>query len=510
MHDTSDHVLSDGASAGLNLADHSAWPAERHPTRWDVDEANHVPTSMVVDRFRSALLHAESEDVVKDAMSWDLNSYVLERPAASAHLPYTYPMVLLSSLPSLPSDHDLLTLRQAYFPKFERHVFVRDLGSGNLIASSNPPYLRLATACVAAILSDYANVVAEESLGTNLFAAGARVWTVMVEVDNREARNVKTIVAAALLSTYGSLSMNNGIRRKTSEILCNIITMSRRLRLSDATPSAYSTLSPSERDIAGKGSLLCYIVLVDIVHSLSNNTAPNYSVRELELRMPSSNHSFSTVYSSLLHGHVLPGDLSTTEDGLLLIIALLSDVYYVQKCHPRLLDQFGTSSVINPYRPLCSNSELAHMTALFDGALSRWKQRFFAGASHDVLALYYFTLLQLRWPDVPELPTLLNRHTAKPTSEAIPSECLSIAWAIHANVESASANDTQRLSIWLPCILYLSALVVWRSHSQDRKDMSFGGLSSLRMYEFTLSQLPWPCCPDMVRVLETLRRQSGN
>lgn len=35
------------------------WPGERHPTRWDVHDANESPAVTFLDRFRAALLHAE-------------------------------------------------------------------------------------------------------------------------------------------------------------------------------------------------------------------------------------------------------------------------------------------------------------------------------------------------------------------------------------------------------------------------------------------------------------------
>ena len=47
------------------------WPGERHPTRWDVHDANESPAITFLDRFRAALLHSEGaeEDALLDSDS---------------------------------------------------------------------------------------------------------------------------------------------------------------------------------------------------------------------------------------------------------------------------------------------------------------------------------------------------------------------------------------------------------------------------------------------------------
>jgi hypothetical protein len=53
------------------------WPGERHPTRWDVHDANQNPASTFLERFRAALLHHEgvlassspTDDVLADSPS---------------------------------------------------------------------------------------------------------------------------------------------------------------------------------------------------------------------------------------------------------------------------------------------------------------------------------------------------------------------------------------------------------------------------------------------------------
>lgn len=53
---------TDNASKHLS---HRQWPGERHPTQWDVHDANQSPAVSFLERFRVALLHreyAEEED----------------------------------------------------------------------------------------------------------------------------------------------------------------------------------------------------------------------------------------------------------------------------------------------------------------------------------------------------------------------------------------------------------------------------------------------------------------
>ena len=44
----------------MRLSSSRQWPGERHPTRWDVHNANESPATKFLDRFRAALLHSES------------------------------------------------------------------------------------------------------------------------------------------------------------------------------------------------------------------------------------------------------------------------------------------------------------------------------------------------------------------------------------------------------------------------------------------------------------------
>nr|OQO31130.1 hypothetical protein B0A51_02501 [Rachicladosporium sp. CCFEE 5018] len=460
----------------IRRTDMGVWPAERHPSRWDVEEANQVPSSDLTERFRSALLYGEDDDLVATALTFDLEDYALQDLPIS-QTGYTYPMILLSSLPKLPSDYDLSTISHSYAQIFEEHAFVKELGVGTLPVSARPPHLQLAIACVAAAISDPSVDGTEGSVAGDLFHAGLKLWIVILEVDNCEARNAKAILAALLLSTYGTLSPDLLIRMKTSALICNIVTMCRRLRLTDPALSAYTTLNITERDLAGKSSLLCYMLLVDTMHALQTNDIPKYSVDELAFTMPQSGHSFRTTYISILHGCDLPDDLSATEDALLLLTALLAHSLYLQKSFEAPF-AVQTPRHCSPYRPLCLETEFTDRQATINAALNVWEARFIKTMSQDVLALYHFTRLQLLVPQISDLSSFAEQQLAgeiAPTFHDIPPEAVKLAWSVLANVEDSPTIHGKKLAIWLPVVLYLSALVVWRADSGDGKNEAPGG-----------------------------------
>lgn len=72
-----------------------------------------------------------------------------------------------------------------------------------------PPYLRLSRACLASCLLSSLEPFATASqrspadhsdTGSALFTAGVKVWELMLEVDNREARKVESVMAVSDIS----------------------------------------------------------------------------------------------------------------------------------------------------------------------------------------------------------------------------------------------------------------------------------------------------------------------
>ena len=272
------------------------------------------------------------------------------------------------------------------------------------------------------------------------------------------------------------------------------------------------------------------MLLIDAMHAVHCGLAPNYSTCELSINLPSSNHQFRAIYSSLTHGFAIPQDVRTREDGLLLLVALLQDVLYLQRRHHAVplpsRDDFGTATgqassndpaLRNPFASLSAQSEFLRMTDDLLAALSRWEQHFHRPVGSDILALYYFTRLHLICPDIWLLPHLANYEPTRGFSPArtlssqhadrvnIPDRAMDLAWLVLDHCDKASKSVECRLSVWLPIVLLLSALVIWQKlRSQPDSNRKYGTLRVLSMFRDEIVKLPWPCCEQMTSTLERL------
>jgi hypothetical protein len=268
------------------------------------------------------------------------------------------------------------------------------------------------------------------------------------------------------------------------------------------------------------------MLLIDVLHALHRGLAPNYSISELVIKLPSSRYQFRTIYNSLTHGYTIPEDVRTQEDGLMLLTALLSEIIYVQRC--RLSSSFTSGLRIgtlddrsdpklrrrsNPHAPLSSDSEVTRLCAEMTDALSRWAKHFQSKAETNVLALYHFVQLQLACADLWELPRLAgyedgdwSKHGQVQTHPfTIPDKVVDLAWLVLDQCDRSSKSETNRLSVWFPIILFMSALVVWhRLRSQEVHGRKYGTLKMLTPFRNEIMRLPWPCCVSMGRTLDRL------
>ncbi|EUC43272.1 hypothetical protein COCMIDRAFT_28228 [Bipolaris oryzae ATCC 44560] len=460
----------------------SVWPAEQHPTRWEAVDAHQVLSISAIERFRTALMHGEGDAVSHNAASLDLDSCLATPIAEAGSRPYTYPLIPLYGLQALLSDNEHAALCLEYCDTFGTHVYVNEISPEGIAARLNPPYLQLALNCISSAFSDSQAKTQEASsyaFPEHLFQAGSHIWLVMMEVDRRETRSARAVIAII-----------------------------RRIRMTDDSPSAYTASSVSERHLVGKSVLLCYVLLIDTIHALQSNTAPNYSISELSFCMPQSGYPFQMINGALLHGQAIPNDLGNREDALALSIALLSNIIQTHKMYFGPLSVHIRPDPWNPYRPLTWRSELTNTVAVFNSALARWESHFLQKADHDVLALHYFTKLYLMVPSIAEFPSLARGDAIRSVQLAeqmvIPDEAWETAWDVFEHVDLAIKVKEYRISIWLPEIIFLSAVIVWRSHSNNGHRRRYGGLRSLVMYQNFLLRLPWPCCREMAAVLDLL------
>lgn len=183
------------------------WPGERDPTQWDTDQANQVLTSARLNLFRAALLHAEG-DFGENAASSEVEMCITRAFEGQARQQgqlgssdeYTYPMALLSELPSLPSESEVHRLQGSFGLVFNQHILLKELEIGGPINGSPPPYLQLALACIASVFDSSIQNASNDSshnVSTDLFTAGIDVWTVMLEVQNTEARILNAVYAVS-------------------------------------------------------------------------------------------------------------------------------------------------------------------------------------------------------------------------------------------------------------------------------------------------------------------------
>jgi hypothetical protein len=120
---------------------------------------------------------------------------------------YTYPMAILSTLPLLPADDALSQAQSSFFTIFKPHVFLSKILFPDVSSSSRmPPYLKISLACLGrAVSGDLSYEGGFGSLSppvtdcsaSGLFLSGNGLWGVMLEVDNREARLLESIMAVS-------------------------------------------------------------------------------------------------------------------------------------------------------------------------------------------------------------------------------------------------------------------------------------------------------------------------
>ena len=285
-------------------------------------------------------------------------------------------------------------------------------------------------------------------------------------------------------------------------------------------------------------SIMTYMLLNDVIHAIQLGAPPMYSTSELFIKMPSSNYHFRPIYKSLVRGSPqLPKDLQTREDALLLLVALLIDILYLQRCNPStysapayrdpVVDESGIADeapLRNPYAPLSLQSELSRLSSGIQDALNRWEQHFLLEqVGHDIYALYYFCTLHLLCTNLWDLRRLAD-YVAKTTTPSngsidstnvvharqlnIPDKALDFAWLVFENCDVTSERPERKMAVWLPAILYISALVVWQKvRERSSTDTRYGTLRTLNMFKHELEQLPWPCCSEMTLTLDNLMRR---
>jgi hypothetical protein len=203
-----------------------SWPGERFPTWLDVEDAHKVPEPIFLRDFKQTLI---SRDIAREyaldtqlpkspvAIGGHLNDGVwLELACGGSmwlthvvkHPPRlsTYPLALLSNFPDIPDSEELGALELSFWALSKNMVFLRAISMTDTSGQLKPPYLRLAMACLASCLAPSSEMSAMDSgrsltiqsdAGSALCSAGFKVWGLMLEVDNREARKIEAVMAVS-------------------------------------------------------------------------------------------------------------------------------------------------------------------------------------------------------------------------------------------------------------------------------------------------------------------------
>lgn len=253
---------------------------------------------------------------------------------------------------------------------------------------------------------------------------------------------------------------------------------------------------------------------------------------ELFIKMTSTDHPFRTIYTSLIHGYALPSDVQSVEDALLLLTAILNDILYMQQFHlaipyPPSNQEQDTYSLCgspdlslrlrNPWPALSLQTEFCRLSADMSAALSRWHQLFKHLVREDtgILALYYFAKLQLLYPDMGILFHMAGYDTRSvfvgdPSRVSInldiSDSALDLAWLILESAGGPSSSPQKRIAIWLPIVLFSSALVVWHKIQccPDVNSRKYGTVSVLTAFRHEIASLPWQCCRAMTQTIDNL------
>ncbi len=119
-----------------------------------------------------------------------------------------------------------------------------------------PPYLRLSLACFASCLSPSPESVATVSVripavhsdaGKALFSAGVKVWGVMLEVDNREARKVESVMAVGDMRCCFALMLH--FTANTLRLQCESGQVAGRYLEQELKYASCSEATPSESSV---------------------------------------------------------------------------------------------------------------------------------------------------------------------------------------------------------------------------------------------------------------------
>lgn len=189
----------------------SSWPGERQPSDRDVELGIESLDSEFLSQYKSTLLRSAAGSENEPLMNMRLDALVSLK-ALESWLPmlrgsiqappvgeFTYPLSLLYDFPQLPSEDVISELQRSFASKFGAHPLLNTLPVPLSSQGAVVPFFRLSLACLARAAASSPGPPKTPDVMRDLYFAGARLWNVMVEVDNREARTLEGVLSVSLL-----------------------------------------------------------------------------------------------------------------------------------------------------------------------------------------------------------------------------------------------------------------------------------------------------------------------
>ncbi|EXJ67492.1 uncharacterized protein A1O5_09505 [Cladophialophora psammophila CBS 110553] len=505
-----------------SISPQSTWPGERYPSQHDVEQANASLEPNFLDNFKRALLASPA------ALNNENLVHINLENRSSFIDGYTYPISTLSNFPDLSSDYDVDSLQQFFSHRFDKHILINSLPLPSQSQRSVPPYFKLALACLACASSPGRSTEhGQGEKARKLFQAGNDLWTVILEVDNREARTLEGAIAPVLLTMYGMLTADIDIWQRVEEqILPSASTIVRRMRLHESA-SSDGTITPTLLSGMKRSLVFGCTLLVSVLTALHMDIPCYLTSNEVGIQAGTSGAHFQEVYTSLLDDDsLLTPAVASREDAVLLITTILSDAICVRRSLGSLSAYTSRQSrqPKNPYLVLSPPSEYRRISDQLSGALERWKERFGSVVARDDMALYYFCRLYLSCPHLSLLPRLaayppavqsvgLQKDLDRAERMSISDDSVRYAWAVLDHADGRSDAEQVVCPIWLPVTVFFAGLVIWaKTWMSEDSPMGLSdkpsGLKQLLAFKLELDQMPWPCCTEMACTLDRLVQTS--
>ncbi|KAK0314654.1 hypothetical protein LTR01_001478 [Friedmanniomyces endolithicus] len=461
----------------------SGWVGDRQPAVDDVQRANELPQVAWLHEYKSNLLSSIGTTTHTPRIRRLPFQSSTREPDGC-----TYPLRQIHDVPELPSRSELDALRAVFFERFAKQDFLHAYNLPTPEKVRLPPYLELAYAAIGNALSPQEHVSPPSHSvrdATQLFQSGARLYGVITETNNFEITSPVTVLSMARSLRWPQAGHGSSmeVRRKRS-------------------------------------ALTSYVFMVVVVHALARGETPMASSEELEIDMSNGRNDFKTAYAALFSrtGSNSAG-LSDNADAVILILALLSELLFLQHSYRIASSQPAStgsneSNTMHSYpvalTPVSATREYSDHEYSILQALRRWRNLSAATASNETTALSTYLELRISYPFIDELPHSCGYgpscdtvFSAGALAAKVDDRSVRLAWLIldHVDVQKRERQCTE--AVWLPSILFHSALVVWKSQT-DVESGPPGSLKTLELFAKELDALPWPCCSAMARCLRNL------